>query len=399
MLYFHNRKSRVAFSLLSVLSNDLLDDMTINTAQRPRKIFVIVIITIWFSIPIIDLMGKLLLSLDHFSYRAWEQLSAQPDNIGPFKSSSVFRGKIYGDLAHMMKVSRFRQYRTQIFTTDPYGFRNTNYSDSKYYPVIVVGDSDMAGSSLSDQGTFSVQLENKLEVPVYNYAPSSPLDILADERFKDRLPRIVVWEEVERTIIGNRYLHLANLPINISVKPRKRNSQPADVPLISAYYGQNIYNEIKWYLTGLTTKNISFVEPETGMLFYKAGTTLLEYSGNQRDGTSVVKGIKRIKDIFQAKGIDLIYIPLPDKENIYRKKLPETLHPKRKQPFLPQLHLELQRNGVLSVDLYSIFNSHSDEDGFLYFLDDTHWNARGVKIAVDQTLKIIKKNEQFNEIR
>jgi len=87
---------------------------------------------------------------------------------------------IFGDLANMLKVRKFRDYRHQVFTTDLYGFRNKQYPSGTNFQVVVAGDSDMAGSSLSDLQIFSSKLAEQLEVNVFNYAPWSPRTYLKD---------------------------------------------------------------------------------------------------------------------------------------------------------------------------------------------------------------------------
>ncbi len=360
-----------------------------------HKLFLYVIFFIWLLIPIADTLAHYI-SYDGFStFRAWE-IVTRGRGQGPFAPSVSFEKTIYGDLANILKVRKFRQYRHQLFTTDSYGFRNIEAPAETYYPIVVVGDSDMAGSSLSDDETFSFQLSKSLNIPIYNYAPYSPIYFLGDERFKKYPPKILIWESVERTIQGSVFKRYAELPDNTKVQFKKKVSvQESHLPRsrLSTQLAREIFHELRWYLTGIKPEAISFIHQQSGMLFYTPGVKQLTLDSNDRDIKGIIAGIKQIQKILQNQGITLLYIPLPDKENIYRKMLPDDIPGKdSKEFFLQDLNTALIKSGVHTVDLYSLFNKASVDQDYLYFRDDTHWNKKGVSMAVEAVIEYLEEH-------
>lgn len=129
------------------------------------------------------------------------------------------------------------------------------------------------------------------------------------------------------------------------------------------------------------------------MLFYLPGVQMLQNDATQRGLAEVVAGVDRVRQILSDRGISLVFLPLPDKEDIYQELLPESLRPSEPPPFLEKLVNMLRDQGINTVDLYRPFRSAAPaflqsrkENDSLYFLDDTHWNGQGVSLAVDETL-------------
>ncbi len=123
------------------------------------------------------------------------------------------------------------------------------------------------------------------------------------------------------------------------------------------------------------------------MLFYKKGMDLLKKTTNERGLAIVVDGIVRVHEICRRRGITLVYIPLPDKENIYQQWLPSALRGYNNQkPFVSELVSALNARGVTTVSLYEPFLSAAKSKKLLYFEDDSHWNPEGVDLATQITM-------------
>lgn len=80
--------------------------------------------------------------------------------------------------------------------------------------------------------------------------------------------------------------------------------------------------------------------------------------------------------------IELIVMPIPNKYTIYHKLIRED----RYDLFLPRLGLALEKKGIRTINLYPRFVGETE---LLYFPTDTHWNAKGVAIAVEESLKVL----------
>ena len=361
------------------------------------RAFIVTIISLWLLIPATDMTARFLLSPSFYAYREWEFMTTT-EGPGPFKPSTVFQARIYGDLANMLHLREFRRYHQQTFSTDSAGFRNLESAPGTYFPVVVVGDSDMAGSSLSDEETFSRVLENKMNLPIYNYAPASILAFLADERFQKNPPQVVIWEAVERTINAGNFNSYGALPRNAHFVRGQATSKktPAPSPRLTNFWAQDLYHEIVWRLCGHHESAIGHIDLNSGMLFYQPGVQVLQQGANRRGLAEVVAGVDRIRQILADRDIAMIFLPLPDKENIYQELLPEPVRPSEQPAFLEQLLVTLRDQGINTIDLYVPFRtaapaflqSRRDHDS-LYFLDDTHWNSQGVALAVEETSRHI----------
>lgn len=364
--------------------------------SRPQ-VFIIVIIFLWLLIPAINMTARLLLPPTFYAYREWEFMT-DTEGQGPFKPSTIFQARIYGDLANMLHIKEFRCYRRQTFTTDSAGFRNPEPAPGTYFPIMVIGDSDMAGSSLSDDETFSQILGKRVNLPVYNYAPASILAFLADERFQKNPPKVVIWEAIERTINAGHFRNYSELPRNARfAKGKGTGPKPSSPPpRLTDIWAKDLYHEIVWRVWKQHESAIGHIDRESGMLFYQPGVQMLQQGATQRGLTEVVTGVDRVRQILSDRGIDLVFLPLPDKEGIYQELLPASLRPAKQPSYLEKLVQTLRDQGINTVDLYGPFRSITptflesrNERDCLYFLDDTHWNVKGVSLAVDETIGLL----------
>jgi len=90
----------------------------------------------------------------------------------------------------------------------------------------------------------------------------------------------------------------------------------------------------------------------------------------------------KLKELYN---LDLIFMPIPSKYTIYHKLINNDTY----NNFLPRLYEGLADRGVPFIDLY---NEYINSDEILYYGTDTHWNKKGLDIAVDKTLEYIKSS-------
>ncbi|MGD0896202.1 MAG: hypothetical protein ABR915_00115 [Thermoguttaceae bacterium] len=89
----------------------------------------------------------------------------------------------------------------------------------------------------------------------------------------------------------------------------------------------------------------------------------------------------------KAEGIDLIFVPLPDKLQIYPDYLSDAAPADRMvAPAVKHLMKKLLENDVECVDLYPAFHAFRkrNEDKPLYYDRDSHWNNLAAQIAGEQ---------------
>ncbi len=101
---------------------------------------------------------------------------------------------------------------------------------------------------------------------------------------------------------------------------------------------------------------------------------------------SVVSILKTYDAALKERGIRFIFLPLPEKENIYH----ENLHTER-PVFLEHLISELKKEGIEVTDTQKAFEEAFQKGVLLYHPDDTHWNENGVKIAAGLLEALIQK--------
>lgn len=94
------------------------------------------------------------------------------------------------------------------------------------------------------------------------------------------------------------------------------------------------------------------------------------------------------KKYLDAHHINLLFIPVPNKEEVYFEKI-DTLFPQPEgsilNPYSRKFLLDVQKAGIEVVDLLPFFLKAKTEDGkneeFLFQRHDTHWTSRGLLIA------------------
>jgi len=84
--------------------------------------------------------------------------------------------------------------------------------------------------------------------------------------------------------------------------------------------------------------------------------------------------------------LDLVLLFIPNKYTLYHKLINNDKY----NDFIPRLNSELGKKGVETVNVYDAFKS-SDE--ILYYPTDTHWNEKGMKIALGLILEKIRSLE------
>jgi alginate O-acetyltransferase complex protein AlgJ len=107
-----------------------------------------------------------------------------------------------------------------------------------------------------------------------------------------------------------------------------------------------------------------------------------------------IKTIEAYDQVLKEKGIRFIFLPIPNKENIYHDFLPDP----RRPIFLEQLIQELKKRKIETVDTQKAFeDEYRKNSALLFFLDDSHWNPSGVRLAANLTFELIKRNDDDHE--
>lgn len=333
-----------------------------------KMIFFLAPFIIWFFIELV------ILPIDHFTFRVWETVLVKDVKIlpGPFYPNKVIRKTEEGELAPHTK---FAVKKDVVWYTDQFGYRNRNiYSDPD---VLIIGDSNITGVNLTQENTLSEALERSLDKTVYSFAPAHINRFLADERFEENPPEIVVFSSIERMIVSLPEIEPSNF---------KSKLRGAIGPIIvSSDFLTSLFVSLdrilKWpsyyFLRSKIYRGDKELPFHVGSQFFIRGDTLLEVSEERFERS--IRVIESYKNIIEARGSRFIFLPIPDKENIYHQLLPT----KRKPDFLPRLTKVLKEKNIEVVDLQPAFERSYESGNLVFFTDDGHWNPTGVKIATE----------------
>jgi hypothetical protein len=320
---------------------------------------------VFFLLPLLVLFVELILPLNAFTYRPWEALiyKSKESSAFPFYPNQSLVMHSMGDLCHHSpnEIVKFENW-----ITDEIGYRNDKFI--KRADVLLIGDSFIAGSALSQDSTITAQLGKKGNMLVYNMAPSSFSEFvsLMNQGVIDK-PNWIVYEIVERNI------------------PEPLNAEVADYDRFCGSLGSIVLDKIKRkYLVKYVNSRIL---QQTGYGTKGKESEMYFLNGmNQRylydEVNEIAETVAQYKSYCDSIGVKFIFLPIPNKETIYYEQVPLDYQPN----YIAKLDSALEQRGVVSINTQEIFNAQRDHK-LLYHLDDTHWNAAGVEIVVNELIE------------
>lgn len=360
-----------------------------------------------FSLPILTFVfyvayDVLILPVDYYTFRAWEALRVYengPILSGPFYPNMHLTKTEFGDLSGLTKSPVPKNVE---WFTDRYGFRKKETEDEKY-KVVIIGDSAIAGSALTQDNIFSEVLEDKLGVNVYPYAPADINDFLDDERLRKNPPDLVIIESVEKVV-----LHLSEitpedqkikkgivLPYSFVTRLAILLDRLKKQAFVNYLYAR--LEELPKLLMNQKLNSLARQEfrsenfgsdKRQEMVFYSAPEEYFK-DWDETHIKRVIFSLKQYQDKFKMTDTKLVFMPIPNKENIYWRQVTGG----KKISNLKRLIEAAQKAGIPTVDLWTVYNNlyNQNPDKLLYHTDDSHWNIYGVEVAADEMVK--KLNE------
>jgi hypothetical protein len=128
------------------------------------------------------------------------------------------------------------------------------------------------------------------------------------------------------------------------------------------------------------------------MLFYRPAIETMMMPVPERRLEIVFRAVKAFDEECASRGIKLIVLLIPDKEDVYRELLPEDFgNGFDSVPVLNVVEEGLRQGGVEVVNLLTSFNAAAQAGELLYWTDDTHWNPHGVKLAAHQVWQVARR--------
>ena len=356
----------------------------------------------------IDRAGALILPVDYLLARGWEYVSGA-GRYGFARASIVHTQHEYGDLGNMLGVNAYKQWRTNTYTMNSIGFRDLHDARKLSSHILVAGDSFMAGVGNTDSDTFAAQLERSLNQPVESYVPGDLSLLLTEGRFPASVSgSVLVWGRVERNLTADdgEMQKWMNDTACFQETPRQefiRVTKTRIKHLVGWWMeyasfsplrriGQHWFQEVRFAVTGGHSREVIVSDDGSKMLFFAKDVRLLPKTADERGIARVAQAIAHARDCLKARGVDLVFLPIPDKSHVYKSHLPASVLAQSPTPSpepLTVLDQELRAHGVTTVNLLPAFQAEASTK-LLFWKDDTHWNAEGVRLGVEKTIPSLR---------
>lgn len=323
-----------------------------------------------------------------FTFRIWEAVySTSPFSLGPFYPNVQYTMVEQGDLAHH---TRFAVEKEVTWKTDKLGYRNRYYNPSP--DILLIGDSNIAGSSLSQEELLASYLELYTGLSVYNLAPANINTFI---RFQNagliEAPKVVVLSKIERNL---RSLPPVNIGATFVRSEMRMNPfvQSAAIMLDKFQRGQSI-QYLRARINGSAGVGIQSTIDEN--IFYLQGAKAVINASDDIVERSI-KRIKSYKDYFHSIESEFIFVPIPNKETILWQFVPLNKQPE----FITKLDRRLTQNDIMTVNTVKLFNNLCEEGNIPYHFDDTHMNKygnQGVSKVVARLLNTIAPGVSYKQ--
>lgn len=329
----------------------------------------------------------LLLPINLFTFRTWETLLPyQLSYDGLFYPNQYLAMTEKGDLALRTEYSVLVGVE---FYTDAYGFRYDGSPDDPI-DIVIVGDSNILGPSLTQEDTIANQLATRTNSNVYPYAPDSLYRWLQDGRFRDTSPEYVIVAGIERQLIAgfcpDETMEYA--PASAPATQLDNLIIRLDMAIRTPYYAS-------LYLSSLDEEEEIVVNERTRMVFYEPSI-----DPSNVDPQVLTQDLLNCQRLLQERGSRMIFLPIPDRETIFFNDIPDGDRPNisydERRRGLATVIASTSDAGIVTIDLLTAYEATRDNGIVMYHLDDTHWNSIGVEIAVELILDAMEADRAMN---
>lgn len=325
------------------------------------------------------------------------------------------------DFLNMSEIERNSSQKLTQPLTEPvhYPLHHTNFADyvvsgrTESFDVMTLGDSFSNGQ---DGSSYQDYLLNQYGITSINVSFSQAnglesLYMLISSGLIDELkPRLVILESVERYVqsnLGRTEVAQTNLPRDKVMQklPAAHASQASTVARISSglippvfvQWNTNFFsNKLRYMLnpeklsSSIYAANLDrefFTNPgyEDKLFFYYED---LNYLQEPLNAEMVNHNLNNAARLLNAKGITLIFFAAADKYDLYSPYILDKKGRPENTSF--QKMRDVQGKEYIYVDTMTILREALERgEKDVYWLDDSHWSHKGIKIFCDELVKYI----------
>lgn len=312
-----------------------------------------------------------------FYWRAWEYFDEIVYQIPNAKSwNSYEKGGDSRDYIYSFQ----NRWKTKV-SSDSEGFRSVPLQTDKY-PILVVGDSHIWGSNLSNSETIPWILSKLLGIPVFNGArhAGSLCNILRHPKLKEA--KIIIELVAEHLLDKNGVLFSEEFQLKQYqpyINPKKYSNFFKIHP--NRYF---IPTKILRHFSVLSFRNeLTKKELDTFLINHQIITKL---AVTEEAAIKIALNIAKRDRILKSLGYEYIFGIIPYKNFILSKnKAKESI---RSQNIFIEL---LKQKGVNIIDFNKVFRESAQPEQ-LYFQSDLHINSNGTLLIAETLSSYLKEN-------
>jgi len=325
-----------------------------------------------------------------FSFRAWEAMHRLGPGKGPFLDNASYRNpRAYGDLANIANLPQNRQYHEEVFHTDGAGYRNRHPPAKPFSGILLVGDSFAAGAGVPDEQSPGEQIRTATGLPVYNAAGTYNVAKLITQLQMNQ--GLVIWQQSERTgLPGVPVARVAKRGWGDRIQALKQQATFR----YSGYWHYSPLGIVLGRAVRVLQNDRLLPNPYRGSVFVaklQNGREMLFFWGEvanyYQDRTAKTDFFVKLNARLEKRGLRLLVLLVPDKYVVYHDLIVPAPRPSDRMPFLSAVEQHLASADVPVLNLEPLFRKRAAEllpgDDYLYWLDDSHWNARGIHEAAE----------------
>jgi hypothetical protein len=317
----------------------------------------------------------------------------------------VTKRRAYGDLAALGNDRRLRQYHDEAFHVDRLGFRNSYDVDHTVYAGIVTGESFAVAHAEPEPATLSGRLTRLAGARFYNAGaslpPGAPLpDVLASVAATLRIrPGLVVYEMLER---GARTPPPARLDTPLVIYSPVITG-PSFRPWLSGV-ASRFAPTVESPLHVASVRMMKWLEDDALRPNAHASAVVRRKLTNGDEMLFLPWDLDPVGDVqplaaawsgylgwyagkLRGHGLKVVVLLVPDKYTVYGPLTPDASWEPEGGRLLAGIEERLRSSGIPAVNVTSLFRARAAEGlsrhEYLYWRDDTHWNARGIALAAD----------------